>query len=259
MDSTKSNEENRIGHCSRNQPGNGSSHFKKTKLKPHLKKQWCIPARQSGEFVARMEDILDTYALPYDPNIPLICMDEQPVQLLGELYKAIEMKSDYVKKEDFQYVRNGTCSIFMLTEPLAGWRHVSAEEHRTKVDWAAQIQELLEVHYPNASKIRLVMDNLNTHSIASLYEAYTAETAHALAQRLEVHYTPKHGSWLNIAEIELSALTLQCLNRRIGDLETLRKEIAAWEVARNNAQKTVDWQFSTTDARGKLKSLYPKI
>ena len=206
-----------------------------------------------------MEDILDTYALPYDPDIPLVCMDEQPVQLLGELYEAIEMKPGKVKKEDFQYVRNGTCSIFMFTEPHVGWRHVSAEEHRTKVDWAAQIKELLEVHYPSASKIRLVMDNLNTHSIASLYEAYPAETAHTLAKRLEIHHTPIHGSWLNIAEIELSALTLQCLNRRIGDLETLRKEIIAWEKTRNGAQKTVDWQFSTTDARGKLKSLYPKI
>jgi len=224
-----------------------------------LKKQWCIPARQSGEFVARMEDILDTYALPYDPEIPLICMDEQPVQLLGEYIAPMEMKPGSPKKEDFQYERNGTCSIFMFTEPLAGRRQVSAEEHRTKLDWAAKIKELLEVHYPSAKKIRLVMDNLNTHTIGSLYEAYSPEIARSLAQKLEIHHTPVHGSWLNVAEIELSALTIQCLNRRIGDLDTLRKEISAWSVLRNSAQKSVNWQFSTSDARDKLKSLYPIV
>ena len=222
-----------------------------------MKKQWCIPAQQSGEFVARMEDILDTYSLPYDPEIPLICMDEKPVQLLGEHIEAIGMKPGSPKKEDFQYIRNGTCSIFMFSEPLAGWRHVCAQEHRTKLDWAAQIKELLEVYYPNTAKVRLVMDNLNTHSIGSLYEAYSPDVARSLAQRLEIHYTPKHGSWLNIAEIELSVLTMQCLNRRIGDLHSLRKEISAWEKSRNSAQKSVDWQFSTFNARGKLKHLYP--
>ena len=224
-----------------------------------MKKQWCIPASQNGEFVARMEDILDTYAMPYDPEIPLICMDEQPVQLLSEYIKPIDMKPGSPKKEDFQYVRNGTCSIFLFTEPLAGWRHVSAEERRTKLDWANKIKELLEIHYPNAKKIRLVMDNLNTHSIGSLYEAFPPAIARSLAQRLEIHYTPKHGSWLNIAEIELSALTTQCLNRRIGNLETLRREISAWNKSRNDMQKSVDWQFSSHAARGKLKSLYPVI
>jgi hypothetical protein len=144
-----------------------------------LKKQWCIPAKQNGEFVARMEDILDIYALPYDPEIPLICMDEQPVQLLSDRYETIEMKPGSLGKEDFQYTRNGTCSIFMFTEPLGGWRHVKAEEHRTKLDWAAQIRELLEIHYPNVSKIRLVMDNLNTHTMGSLYEAFTPDIARA--------------------------------------------------------------------------------
>jgi hypothetical protein len=206
-----------------------------------------------------MEDILDIYTLPYDPEIPLICMDEQPVQLLGDRYEAIEMKPGKLKKEDFQYTRNGTCSIFLFTEPLGGWRHVSAEEHRTKLDWSAQIRELLEVHYPNASKIRLVMDNLNTHVIGSLYDAFPADVAHSLSQRLEIHYTPKHGSWLNIAEIELSAMTKQCLNRRIPDLQKLNSELSAWEKSRNSDQKTVDWQFTTADARVKLKSLYPKI
>ena len=206
-----------------------------------------------------MEDILDAYALPYDPEIPLICMDEQPVQLLGEHIAPIEMKPGSLKKEDFQYVRNGICAIFMFTEPLAGWRHVNAEERRTKLDWAAQIKELLETHYPNAKKVRLVMDNLNTHTIGSLYEAFLPDIAHSLAQRLEIHYTPKHGSWLNVAEIELSALTIQCLNRRIGDLNTLRKEISTWNKSRNDKQKSVDWQFTTGDARGRLKSLYPTI
>ena len=206
-----------------------------------------------------MEDILDTYALPYDQEIPLICMDEQPVQLLGDRYEAIEMAPGRPWKEDFQYTRNGTCSIFMFTEPLGGWRHASAKEHRTKLDWAEQIKELLEVHYPNVSKIRLVMDNLNTHTVGSLYEAFAPEVARTLAQRLEIHYTPKHGSWLNVAEIELSAMTKQCLNRRIPDLQRLNSEISAWEKSRNADQKTVDWQFTTADARGKLKSLYPKI
>ena len=224
-----------------------------------MKKQWCIPPQQNGEFVARMEDILDIYALPYDPEIPLICMDEQPVQLLGEHIEPIEMKAGNCKKEDFQYVRNGTCAIFMFTEPLAGWRHVNAEERRTKLDWAAQIKELLEVHYPHVKRIRLVMDNLNTHCIGSLYEAFSPNIARSLAQRLEIHYTPKHGSWLNIAEIELSALTTQCLNRRIGNLDALRKEISVWNISRNESQKSVDWQFTTNEARGKLKTLYPLV
>jgi hypothetical protein len=206
-----------------------------------------------------MEDILDIYALPYNPDIPLICMDEQPVQLLGDRYEAIEMKPGKPEKEDYQYTRNGICSIFMFTEPLGGWRHASAKEHRTKLDWAAEIRKLLEVHYPNVSKIRLVMDNLNTHVLGSLYEAFTPDIAHSLAQKLEIHYTPKHGSWLNVAEIELSAMTRQCLNRRISDLQKLNSEISAWEKSRNSDQKTVDWQFNTADARGKLKSLYPKI
>jgi hypothetical protein len=206
-----------------------------------------------------MEDILDLYALPYNPEIPLICMDEQPVQLLGERYEAIEMKPGSPRKEDFQYTRNGTCSIFMFTEPLGGWRHARAKEHRTKLDWASEIRELFEVLYPKSSKIRLVMDNLNTHVVGSLYEAFTPDLAHSFAQRLEIHYTPKHGSWLNVAEIELSALTKQCLNRRIQNLEKLNGEISAWEKSRNSGQKTVDWQFTTANARGKLKSLYPKM
>lgn len=206
-----------------------------------------------------MEDILEVYALPYDPEIPLICMDEQPVQLLGEKIKPLPMKPGCAAKEDYEYVREGTCNIFMFTEPLNGRRHVHVSERRTKKDWALWIRELLEVHYPEARKVRLVMDNLNTHSISSLYETFTPDIALNLAKRLEIHFTPKHGSWLNIAEIELSVLTLQCLRRRIASIEELKTEVEAWEVHCNQAEKTVDWQFKTDGARVKLKWLYPKI
>jgi hypothetical protein len=224
-----------------------------------LKKEWVIPAKHSGEFVAKMEDILAVYAIPYDENIPLVCMDEQPVQLLKDRYESIPMKPGRVKKEDFQYIRNGTCSIFMFSAPLESWRHVDAQEHRTKIDYAHQIDCLVNTVYADKEKIRLVQDNLNTHTVGALYDAFPAEKARAIAERLEIHYTPKHGSWLNIAEIELSAMTKQCLNRRIGDLETLKKEISAWETNRNLTAKSVAWHFTTDDARGRLKSLYPKI
>jgi hypothetical protein len=206
-----------------------------------------------------MEDILETYALPYDEKYPLICMDEQPVQLLDEIYQSIRMKSGSVRKEDYEYERKGTCAIFMFTEPLGSWRHVTVRERRTKKDWAEQVKELLEVHYPDATKIRLVMDNLNTHNISSLYETYPADVALRLAKRLEIHYTPKHGSWLNIAEIELAALTTQCLKRRIASIELLQEEVSAWEKDRNSKTKNVDWHFKTTNARDKLKWLYPEI
>ncbi|MNW53517.1 hypothetical protein D3C74_310820 [compost metagenome] len=206
-----------------------------------------------------MEDILETYALPYDAEIPLICMDEQPIQLLDHSRPPEPMKEGQVLREDYEYVRKGSCCLFLFTEPLAGWRHVQASERRTKSDWALQIQELLEVHYPEAKRIRLVMDNLNTHTISSLYEIFPPEQALALAKRLEIHYTPKHGSWLNIAEIELSVMTIQCLNRRIASMEELQIEVSAWEAERNRVQKSVDWQFTTEQARGKLKYLYPVI
>lgn len=206
-----------------------------------------------------MEDVLETYALAYDPEIPLICMDEQPIQLLEDSRPPEPMKPGQVRREDYEDVRKGSCSVFLFTEPLAGWRHVHASERRTKADWAMQIQELLEVHYPHAKRIRLVMDNLNTHTISSLYETFAPDVALSLAKRLEIHYTPKHGSWLNIAEIELSAMTIQCLNRRIDSLERLQSEITAWEVERNQAQKSVEWHFTTQQARGKLKHLYPEI
>jgi len=206
-----------------------------------------------------MEDVLDVYQLPYDVDCPVICMDEKPYQLLNEVRQPIPMKPMKPLCEDSEYVRNGTCSIFIFTEPLVGWRHVAVREQRTRIDWALQIQELLEIHYPQAPKIKLVMDNLNTHSIASLYHAFEPATARRLAKRLEIHYTPKHGSWLNIAEIELSVMTSQCLGRRIPSISQLMTELSAWEQNRNQSQKGVDWQFTNAEARIKLKRLYPQF
>lgn len=207
-----------------------------------------------------MEEVLDVYQRAYDENCPVICMDEKPYQLLGESREPIPMKPGNVKKlEDSEYIRNGTCSIFIFTEPLKGWRNVSVSERRTRKDWANQVAELLEVHYPDVSKLCLVMDNLNTHSISSLYEAFPPTKARELARRLEIHYTPKHGSWLNIAEIELSVMTSQCLGRRIPDIHSLSEELTAWNVSRNEASVAVKWQFTTEDARIKLHKLYPNI
>jgi DDE superfamily endonuclease len=220
---------------------------------------WVIPPEHSGEFVAHMEDVLDVYQMPYDPQVPMVCMDEQPVQLIKETRQPLPAAPGKPEKVDYEYERNGTANIFMFTEPLNGTRHVHVTEHRTAVDWANEIRDLLEVRYPEAARVRLVCENLNTHGIGSLYEAFPPEQARRLASRLEIHHTPKHGSWLNIAEIELSVLTMQCLDRRIPDIETLTKETQQWEQRRNESQKGVDWQFSTLDARIKLKRLYPQI
>jgi hypothetical protein len=204
-----------------------------------------------------MEDVLAVYAQPYDPTRPVVCMDEKPCQLLGQVRDPIPATPGQDRKEDSEYVRNGTCSIFVWVEPLRGWRHVDAQPRRTKIDWAHQVHRLLTEDYPDAQTVVLVMDNLNTHAIGSLYEAFDAPTAFALAQRLEIHHTPRHGSWLNIAEIELSALTRQCLDRRITDIDTLNTELAAWQDATNTHQRQVNWQFTTDDARIKLRHLYP--
>lgn len=204
-----------------------------------------------------MEDASSVYARMLDPKRPVVCMDEKPYQLLAHARDAIPAKPGQDLREDSEYVRHGTCSIFVWVEPLAGWRRVHALPQRTRIDWAGQVKELLTVDYPDAEIVVLVMDNLNTHGIASLYEAFPPAEAHALAQRLEIHHTPKHGSWLNIAEIELSALTRQCLDRRISDLEVLNGELAAWQAATNADQRQVDWQFTTEDARVKLRHLYP--
>jgi DDE superfamily endonuclease len=199
------------------------------------------------------------YHRPYDPRFPQICMDEQPVQLTKEKRTPIAASEGEPARYDSEYERNGTAVNFMFTEPLSGWRKVKVREHRTAVDWAQEMKELLDVDYPDAEKVALVCDNLNIHRPASFYEAFPPEEARRLVNRLEFHYTPKHGSWLNIAEIELSALTIQCLDRRIPDLQTLRQEIKAWEQKRNAGQKSVDWRFTTDNARIKLKRLYPQI
>ncbi|MCX4403872.1 IS630 family transposase [Streptomyces sp. NBC_01549] len=246
----------------RGHPRSGPFHhrpgLKKTELRPHLKKCWTIPPRANAEFAARMEDVLAVYARPYDPACPVVCMDEKPYQLLGHVRDPLPARPGHDACQDSEYIRCGTCSIFVWVEPLRGWRRVQALSQRTRIDWAGQVRQLLSVDYPDAETVVLVMDNLNTHGIASLYEAFEPEEAFALAQRLEIHHTPKHGSWLNIAEIELSALTRQCLDRRIGDLDTLNTELSAWQNATNTDQRQVDWQFTTHDARIKLRHLYPR-
>jgi len=206
-----------------------------------------------------MEDILEVYCLAYDPSRPLVCMDEQPVQLLKETRVPVPAAPGRLARHDYEYERNGTANIFLFTEPLGAWRHLEVTGHRTTLDWAKQIQWLLDDPYSDVEMVRLVMDNLNTHGIGSLYAAFPPEEARRLAKRLEIHYTPKHGSWLNIAEIELSAFTRQCLARRMPDQATLAREAAAWEQARNAGQKGVDWRFTTQDARIKLKNLYPQF
>jgi hypothetical protein len=204
-----------------------------------------------------MEDVLDVYARPRDLAVPVVCMDEKPYQLLAHARDPIPAAPGHDRKEDSEYVRQGTCSIFVWVEPLAGRRRVVAKRQRTRVDWAHEVDHLLTIDYRDAERVLLVMDNLNTHTIGSLYEAFDAAKARTLAQRLEIHYTPKHGSWLNIAEIELSALTRQCLDRRIDDLDILNTELAAWQDATNADQRQIQWHFTTSDARTRLRHLYP--
>lgn len=206
-----------------------------------------------------MEDVLEVYHLPYDPDYPVVCMDESSKQMIGEVREPIPGKPGHPQRIDDEYVRNGVAEIFMEVEPLGGKRHVAITEHRTRKDWAAQIKQMLDERYPDATKVRLVMDNLNTHSIASLYEAFEPKEARRLAERLEIHYTPKHGSWLNMAEIEFSVLKGQCFDRRIPDMSTMQAEVAAWETDRNHSTRKIVWQFTTADARIKLKRLYPQI
>ena len=219
---------------------------------------WCIPPKANAQFVCAMENVLEAYHQPYDPKRPLICMDEANKQLVQETRLPIKAEPGQPERFDYEYERNGTANIFMFCEPLQGWRHVNVTERRTKIDFAHQVKELLEVHYPDATCVRLVMDNLNTHAAASLYEAFEPAEARRLMARLEIIYTPKHGSWLNIAEIELNVLARQCLSRRIPDQPTLAREIAAWQSPRNADRRPVDWQFTTDDARIKLRRLYPK-
>lgn len=206
-----------------------------------------------------MEDVLEVYTRPFNPSIPVICMDEKPCQLLSDVREPIPAAPGQVLKEDNEYVREGTLSLFLFSEPLRGWRRCDASKRRTKMYWAEQIRVLVEEDYPLAEKIVVVLDNLNTHSTSALYERFPPEQAFRLAQKLEIHYTPKHGSWLNIAEIELSVLSRQCLDRRIATMEEMQTQVTAWSTKRNATQKGVDWQFTVDDARIKLKHLYPVV
>jgi hypothetical protein len=224
-----------------------------------LKEQWCIPPKANAAFVCQMEEVLDVYARPYDAARPLICMDETNKQLLDDTREPLPMIPGQPARIDHEYQRQGVANLFMFFEPLAGQRHLRVTDRRTRLDWAEVMRELADVCYPDAETIIVVLDNLNTHSAASFYEAFPPQEAHRLANRFEFHYTPKHGSWLNMAEIELSVLGRQCLDRRIPDQQTLATQVANWEAERNRKRIKVDWQFTTPDARIKLKHLYPKI
>ena len=218
-----------------------------------------IPPKANAAFVAAMEDVLEVYHRPYDPTRPVVCLDEGGKQLIGDVREPLPVRPSRPAKEDHEYKRNGTANVFMAFEPLRGWRHAEVTERRTNRDFARVIRELLDVWYPAAEKVVLVMDNLSTHTPAALYETFEPAEARRLVGRLEIHYTPKHGSWMNMAELELSVLARQCLGRRIPDLATLRAEVAAWQADRNAAAVRVDWQFTTADARVKLKRLYPVL
>ncbi len=224
-----------------------------------MSKYWKIPPDEDAAFVAAMEDVLEVYKLPYDALYPVVCMDESSKQLVGEVQAPIPAAPGHGQILDHEYIRHGVASIFLEVEPLTGQRHVEITPRRTRIEWADFVKAMLEERYPDAVKVRLVMDNLNTHNIASLYQRFRPQEACRLAERLELHYTPKHGSWLNIAEIEFSALSSQCLQRRIADKETMRTEVAAWQSDRNTRGAPVNWRFTAEDARIKLMRLYPKL
>lgn len=231
----------------------------KNDLRPHLSEYWNIPPKDDAEFVANMEDVLDVYEQPYDPKYPLWCMDEKPFQLLDESRNPLPMRKGDIAKIDSEYIRNGTVSIFCFIQPHTGKIVHAVEPTRTAVDWAEKVKYLVDEIEPSAKKIILVMDNLNTHSIASLYKAFPPAEARRIARRIEVHYTPKHGSWLNIAEIGINIMTRECLNRRIPSIDALKEELKAWNDGYDADPSPVNWQFQTKDSRIKLKSLYPDI
>jgi hypothetical protein len=221
---------------------------------------WVIPPKQNSQFAANMENVLGIYKRPYDPRFPVVCMDEQPVQLLEEVNIPIAATKNHARRADYEYKRTGTVSIFMFCEPLAGWRDVSVRPRRTKVDWAIEMRRLLAEHYGDAEKVTLVCDNLNTHVTGSFYEAFEASEARSLLDRLELQYTPKHGSWLNVAENELSSMTRQSMHgHRFPTIESIQSQVSAWAGATNARQRGVDWQFTVEDARKKLKHIYPKV
>lgn len=221
---------------------------------------WVIPPEADVEFVANMEEVLETYARPYDPACPVICMDEQPVQLVKEVRQVIAATKRRPRRVDYEYERAGTASIFMFAEPLAGWRQATAREHRTKSDWALEVAAHLDGRFADCRRITLVCDNLNTHTKGAFYEVFPAAKAREYVRRIEFVYTPKHGSWLNIAENELSCMTSQCLrDRRIGEIIILQEEIGAWSIDVTSIQRGVEWHMTIEDARCKLNSVYPKI
>lgn len=224
-----------------------------------MSKYWVIPPKQNAAFVAAMEEVLEVYTRPRDASFPLVCLDETSKQLISETRQPIAMKPGQPARYDYEYKRNGTASLFMLFAPLEGFRHVEVSERRTAADYARILKQLSDIHFPNARKICLVQDNLNTHTKASLYQVFAPQEARRLAERFEWNYTPKHGSWLNMAESELAVLASQCLDRRIPDKETLTSEITAWLAHRNKHNTKANWQFKTNDARIKLKHLYPVI
>lgn len=221
---------------------------------------WCIPPQQNGQFVARMERVLDVYCRPYDPRRPVVCMDEQPVQLTSETRTPIPLSPGQVAKVDYEYIREGSCVVWMFVEPLGCWRDVRVTSRRTAVDWAHQIRDLVDdPRYAEAELITLVCDQLNTHDLGSLYEAFDPQEAKRIANKLEIVHTPKHGSWLNIAECELSVLTRQSLDDRVGSQGVVSRRVQPWAKSRNEEQVGVDWQFTTENARIKLRQLYPNI
>ena len=230
--------------------------LKKTKSSPWLKECWCIPPAGNAEFVCAMEDVLEVYHRPYEDNEVLVCLDETSKQQVKETRPG---RPGEAAVYDYEYERNGVSNLFMLFAPAEGWRRVEVTDRRTRSDWARVVRKLVDEDYPDKDRIVLVMDNLNTHHPASLYEAFDPAEARRIAERLEIHYTPKHGSWLNMAEIEIGALARQCLDRRIPSQDALRREVGAWQTQRNRDMVRVEWRFTTEDARIKLKSLYPAI
>jgi hypothetical protein len=233
--------------------------LKKNRLKPHRRRCWVIPPKANSAFVAAMEDVLAVYTRPHDPERVLVCLDETSKQLIAETRVPIPMKPGQAARIDYEYERNGTANLFMLFAPLEGWRHIKVTDRHTAIDYAHVLKDLADVHFPHKTAIVLVQDNLNIHSKASLYEAFPPAEARRLVERFEWHYTPKHGSWLDLAESELGVLAAQCLDRRIPDKQTLIDEIAAWEHDRNVSHTKSDWHFTTRNARVKLKHLYPSI
>jgi hypothetical protein len=221
-------------------------------------KSWCI-GKPSAQYVAKMEDVLEVYSRPYDEKRPVVCLDEKSKELHDTPHGELPMQPGQERRQDYEYVRNGTCHLFLMLEPLRGWRRVQVTARRTALDFAEELRILVEEVYPHAERIVPVTDNLNTHSAACLYARFTPEEARRIARKLEWHYTPEHGSWLNMAECELSVLSRQCLNRRIADNDTLAVAVAAWQTKRNATKVTVNWHFTTTDARTKLKRLYPTL